>query len=100
MALKSDVNMDYRQSDFKDSTQDYVYLSNKGLAKETVEEISRLKGEPDWMRQFRLRSYDIFIVSQFLIGEEISLKLIFKISTIIPKHLKNKEKVGIMYQNQ
>ena len=61
LALKSDVNMDYSKYDFKDSTQDYVYLSKKGLAKETVEEISRLKGEPDWMRQFRLRSYDIFM---------------------------------------
>lgn len=26
-----------------------------------LQEISRLKDEPEWMRQFRLRSYDIFM---------------------------------------
>jgi Fe-S cluster assembly protein SufB len=61
MALKSDINLDYSKYDFKDSTDRYIYLSKKGLARETVEEISRLKDEPEWMRQFRLRSYDIFM---------------------------------------
>src|SRR3989338_5897605 len=37
-----------------------VYRSPKGLSKKIVERISYLKGEPDWMRRFRLRSYDIF----------------------------------------
>ena len=53
--------MDYSKYDFKDSTELYVYLSKKGLSRGTVEEISKLKGEPDWMREFRLRSYDIFM---------------------------------------
>jgi Fe-S cluster assembly protein SufB len=61
MALKSNLNMDYSKYDFKDSVDQYVYLSKKGLVRETVEEISRLKDEPEWMRQFRLRSYDIFM---------------------------------------
>src|SRR5580765_409957 len=56
-----DLNMDYSKYDFKDSTELYVYLSKKGLSRGTVEEISRLKGEPDWMRDFRLRSYDVFM---------------------------------------
>ena len=53
--------MDYSKYDFKDSIDEYVYLSKKGLARETVEEISRLKDEPEWMKQFRLRSYDVFM---------------------------------------
>ena len=61
MALNSNLNMDYSKYDFKDSVDQYVYLSKKGLVRETVEEISRLKDEPEWMRQFRLRSYDIFM---------------------------------------
>ena len=61
MALKSNLNMDYSKYDFKDSIDQYVYLSKKGLARKTVEEISKLKNEPEWMRQFRLRSYDIFM---------------------------------------
>jgi Fe-S cluster assembly protein SufB len=31
----------------------------KGLSKETIEEISR--AEPDWLREFRLRSYHVFM---------------------------------------
>ena len=56
-----ELNMDYSKYDFKDSTELYVYLSKKGLSRGTVEEISRLKGEPDWMKEFRLRAYDTFM---------------------------------------
>src|SRR5690242_19107557 len=61
MATK-ELNMgDYSKYDFKDSTDLYVYLSKKGLSKGTVEEISKMKGEPDWMRDFRLRAYEVFM---------------------------------------
>src|SRR5215212_9814285 len=61
MSAKEDLNMDYSKYDFRDSTELYVYLSKKGLSRGTVEEISRMKGEPEWMRDFRLRSYDVFL---------------------------------------
>jgi Fe-S cluster assembly protein SufB len=53
--------MDYSKYDFKDSTDLYVYTSKKGLSRETVEEISKIKNEPEWMLNFRLRSYDTFM---------------------------------------
>ncbi len=53
--------MDYSKYDFKDSTEMYVYTSKRGLTRETVVEISKLKDEPQWMLDFRLRSYDIFM---------------------------------------
>jgi len=56
-----DLNMDYSKYDFKDSTEMYVYLSKKGLSRGTVEEISKLKDEPQWMLDFRLRAYDVFM---------------------------------------
>ena len=56
-----ELNMDYSKYDFKDSTDLYVYTSKKGLSRGTVEEISRIKNEPKWMLDFRLRSYDIFM---------------------------------------
>ncbi|HZL24134.1 MAG TPA: Fe-S cluster assembly protein SufB, partial [Nitrososphaeraceae archaeon] len=56
-----ELNMDYSKYDFKDSTDLYVYTGKKGLSRGTVEEISRIKNEPDWMLDFRLRSYDIFM---------------------------------------
>ncbi|HEY4752454.1 MAG TPA: Fe-S cluster assembly protein SufB [Candidatus Limnocylindrales bacterium] len=42
---------------------DIVYLAEtkRGLTRETVEEISRFKDEPEWMLQFRLRAYDHFV---------------------------------------
>ena len=55
------LDMDYSQYDFKDSTEMYVHLSKKGLTKETVTEISKMKNEPQWMLDFRLRSYEIFM---------------------------------------
>jgi len=36
------------------------FQAKKGLTRETVEELSRMKGEPDWMLQFRLRSLEQF----------------------------------------
>src|SRR5678816_3505336 len=42
---------------------DIVYLreTKRGLTRDTVEEISRFKKEPDWMLQSRLRAYDHFL---------------------------------------
>ena len=60
MATK-ELDMDYSKYDFKDSTEVYAYLSKKGLSRGTVEEISKMKGEPDWMLDFRLRSFDVFM---------------------------------------
>ena len=55
------LDMDYSKYDFKDSTELYVHLSKKGLSREVVESISKLKDEPQWMLDFRLRSYEIFM---------------------------------------
>ncbi len=44
---------------FHDPEQ-YVFKSRPGLDREIVEEISRMKREPDWMRAFRLRALEIF----------------------------------------
>lgn len=38
----------------------YVFKSPRGLTRPIVEQISHLKGEPAWMRDFRLRSLAIF----------------------------------------
>jgi len=56
-----DLEMDYSKYDFKDSTEMYVHLSKKGLSREVVESISRMKEEPQWMLDFRLRSFETFM---------------------------------------
>jgi Fe-S cluster assembly protein SufB len=40
--------------------ENYAFKSEKGLTKKVVEQISEMKGEPSWMRQFRLKSLDLF----------------------------------------
>ncbi|MDP8921607.1 MAG: Fe-S cluster assembly protein SufB, partial [Chloroflexota bacterium] len=50
---------DYRYG-FRD-VEDYKFKSGKGLTREMVAQISEMKGEPEWMRQFRLKAYEIFI---------------------------------------
>jgi len=51
---------DYRHG-FHDSEENYVFKSAMGLTREIVERISEMKNEPAWMREFRLRAYDVFI---------------------------------------
>ncbi|MGQ0645378.1 MAG: Fe-S cluster assembly protein SufB, partial [Elusimicrobiota bacterium] len=55
-----ELGQDY-QYGFHDPTDKYVFQSGKGLNREIVESISSKKGEPDWMREFRLKSLDIFL---------------------------------------
>jgi Fe-S cluster assembly protein SufB len=38
----------------------YVFKSRRGLSKEVVEQISDMKGEPQWMLDFRLKALDHF----------------------------------------
>src|SRR5262245_55397922 len=39
----------------------YAFKSRKGLDREVVAQISEMKNEPQWMRDFRLKSLDIFL---------------------------------------
>ncbi len=41
--------------------EDYVFKPKKGLSEEIVREMSAMKGEPDWMRNFRLRALKRFM---------------------------------------
>jgi Fe-S cluster assembly protein SufB len=39
----------------------YLHEAKRGITRATVEEISAIKHEPDWMLQYRLRAYDHFL---------------------------------------
>jgi Fe-S cluster assembly scaffold protein SufB len=55
------IGEDYiRKYGFYDTIQP-VFQTGRGLSRRVVEEISYEKGEPKWMRDFRLRAYEIFI---------------------------------------
>jgi Fe-S cluster assembly protein SufB len=46
---------------FSDPTDNYSYKAEKGLSRDVVEKISAMKGEPQWMLDFRLKAYEHFI---------------------------------------
>lgn len=51
----------------------YLYKSQRGLNRKVVETISYMKNESDWMRHFRLRSYDIYLQKKLpLWGADLS----------------------------
>jgi Fe-S cluster assembly protein SufB len=39
---------------------DYVHRSRRGIGEDVVRELSALKGEPEWMLDFRLKALDVF----------------------------------------
>ena len=45
---------------FHDSEENYVFKAKRGLSREIVEQISYMKGEPQWMLDFRLKAYEHF----------------------------------------
>jgi len=45
--------------DFR-TKNDYIFRARKGLDAFVVNQISEMKNEPEWMRQFRLKSLEIF----------------------------------------
>jgi Fe-S cluster assembly protein SufB len=56
--LDIDPHTTYEQRWGWRTPETYVFEPKKGLSREVVEEISWMKSEPDWMRNFRLKAYD------------------------------------------
>ncbi|HAU98689.1 MAG: FeS assembly protein SufB [Microgenomates group bacterium GW2011_GWF2_45_18] len=40
---------------------DYAYISERGLTKKTIETLSSMKAEPEWMKKFRLDAYALYL---------------------------------------
>ncbi len=54
------LNNDYeRKYGFKDP-ENYVFKTQKGLSEDTVRQISKVKNEPEWMLNLRLKALKIF----------------------------------------
>lgn len=58
MAKSSDINFDYKFG--FSMPEKNIFKAKKGLNKKTVEDISLLKKEPVWMRDFRVKAYESF----------------------------------------
>ncbi|HET9014916.1 MAG TPA: Fe-S cluster assembly protein SufB [Thermomicrobiaceae bacterium] len=58
MVAKPELDFDYKYG-FRDEEAP-VFKSRRGLDREMVEQISAMKQEPQWMRDFRLKALDYF----------------------------------------
>ena len=56
---QDDLQFDYKYG--FSMPENYAYKAKKGLDAGVVEGISKMKGEPEWMTQFRLKAYEIFL---------------------------------------
>jgi Fe-S cluster assembly scaffold protein SufB len=59
-AMSSDPIIDDEYKWGFSQPENYTFKSRKGLDHEIVEQISQMKGEPVWLREFRHRSLDYF----------------------------------------
>jgi len=55
------IGDDYEQRYGFHDPEEFFHKSPKGLTHEVVEMISRMKKEPDWMREFRHQALDVFL---------------------------------------
>ncbi len=58
---KDTYERDYSRYAFSYPTDQYKYVLKPGLSREVVVEISAVKNEPAWMREFRLAAYEAFL---------------------------------------
>jgi len=54
-----DINIDRSKGDFS-FAEDYAYDAGVGLSPDTIDYISNVKGEDDWVREFRHKALKIF----------------------------------------
>ncbi len=60
MSDKVDLRSGYAEQYGFHNKEDYVFKARPGLSREIVQDISRMKNEPAWMTEFRLKALDIF----------------------------------------
>jgi len=62
MSTEADIDLrdGYAEKYGFHDTEQHVFKSRKGLDEAIVREISKLKGEPEWMLDYRLKALDIF----------------------------------------
>lgn len=58
---KTGIDLGAYKYGFHDSDVAYAYKAEPGLSERTVHMLSDMKGEPDWMREFRLRALAHFL---------------------------------------
>lgn len=58
---QSNSNLDFEYKYGFSMKENYTFKAEKGLDEHVVRNISKIKGEPEWMTEFRLKAYKIFL---------------------------------------
>ena len=56
-----DIDLGAYKLGWRDSEDDYFCKPHKGLNEEIIRQMSEMKGEPEWMLDFRLKAYQRFL---------------------------------------
>jgi Fe-S cluster assembly protein SufB len=56
-----DIDLGAYQLGWHDSEEGYVFKPEKGLNEDIIRQMSQIKGEPEWMLEFRLKAYKRFL---------------------------------------
>ncbi|MCZ7532474.1 MAG: Fe-S cluster assembly protein SufB [Acidimicrobiia bacterium] len=56
-----DIDLGSYQLGWHDSQDEYIYKPEKGLTEQLIRDMSKMKGEPEWMLAFRLKAYQRFL---------------------------------------
>lgn len=89
MSKKVVLNEEYKY-DFKDNSKD-IFNTGKGLNEEVIRAISKAKDEPEWMLEFRLKAYQMFLKLKFPnFGPDVT-NLDFNSYTYFTRYSKNEE---------
>ena len=56
-----EIDLGSYQLGWSDSQDGYIYKPEKGLSEQLIRDMSAMKGEPEWMLEFRLKSYKRFL---------------------------------------
>ena len=59
-AVVATINESYTEKYGFHEKDTYTFKSRKGIDHDVIDQMSDMKGEPDWMREFRHKSLDIF----------------------------------------
>ena len=60
MTTTVDIDLGAYKLGWSDPEDEYVFKPEKGLSEDIIREMSFIKGEPDWMLNFRLKAYRRF----------------------------------------
>ncbi|MEM4298509.1 MAG: Fe-S cluster assembly protein SufB, partial [Nitrososphaerota archaeon] len=58
--MTTELSFDYSKYNFRDEVE-YKHIFQPGISERVVEEISRIKDEPEWMTELRLKAYRYFV---------------------------------------